>query len=152
RWHWLVVVALGVTWILDGLQVTLAGAVGGMLRRPEALGLSESQIGMAATCYLAGAVFGALVFGYATDRWGRKKLFYITLSVYLLATALTACAWNFPSYAVFQFFTGSGIGGEYAAINSAIDELIPPAVRGQVDLIINSTYWIGAMIGASATI
>lgn len=152
RWHWLVVVALGVTWILDGLQVTLAGAVGGILRRPEALGMSESQIGMAATCYLAGAVFGALIFGYATDRWGRKKLFYITLAVYLVATALTACAWNFPSYAVFQFVTGSGIGGEYAAINSAIDELIPPSVRGQVDLIINSTYWVGAMIGAAATI
>ncbi len=152
RWHWLIVIALGVTWILDGLQVTLAGAVGGMLRRPEALGLTESQVGMAATFYLAGAVVGALVFGYATDRWGRKKLFYITLSVYLLATGLTACAWNFSSYAFFQFVTGSGIGGEYAAINSAIDELIPPSVRGQVDLIINSTYWIGAMIGAAATI
>ncbi len=152
RWHWMVVIALGVTWILDGLQVTLAGAVAGILRRPDALGLTEGQIGMAATFYLAGAVTGALVFGYATDRWGRKKLFYITLCTYLLATALTACAWNFPSYAFFQFVIGSGIGGEYAAINSAIDELIPAKVRGQVDLIINSTYWIGAIIGAAATI
>lgn len=152
RWHWLVVVALGVTWILDGLQVTLAGAVGGMLRRPEALGMTESQVGLAATVYLLGAVFGAIVFGYATDRWGRKKLFYITLSVYLIATALTACSWNFASYAFFQFVTGSGIGGEYAAINSAIDELIPASVRGRVDIIINATYWVGAIIGAVTTL
>jgi MFS family permease len=152
RWHWLVVVALGVTWVLDGLQVTLAGAVAGVLKLPEALGLSEEQIGLSASYYLTGAVLGAIFFGYATDRFGRKKLFYITLSVYLIATALTAFSWNFASYAYFLFMIGSGIGGEYAAINSAIDELIPARVRGRVDLIINSTYWVGAIIGAGATV
>lgn len=152
RWHWLVVVGLGVTWILDGLQVTLAGAIGAVLQKPEALGLTTEQVGWSASCYLLGAVLGALVFGYATDRFGRKKLFYITLSVYLSAAALTAFAWNFYSYAAFMWIAGAGIGGEYAAINSAIDELIPARVRGQVDLIINSTYWLGAMLGAGATV
>lgn len=152
RWHWLVVVGLGVTWILDGLQVTLAGAIGAVLQKPEALGLTALEVGMSASCYLSGAVLGALVFGYATDRFGRKKLFYITLSVYLAAAALTAFSWNFYSYAAFMWLAGSGIGGEYAAINSAIDELIPARVRGQVDLIINSTYWLGAMLGAGATV
>lgn len=152
KWHWLVVVGLGVTWILDGLQVTLAGAIGAILQNPKALGLTEVEVGWSASCYLAGAVFGALVFGYATDRFGRKKLFYITLSVYLVAAALTAFSWNFASYAAFMWVAGSGIGGEYAAINSAIDELIPARVRGQVDLIINSTYWLGAMLGAGATV
>jgi MFS family permease len=152
RWHWLVVFALGVTWVLDGLQVTLTGAVGPILRNPAALGLGEEQIGQAASCYLIGAVLGAIVFGYGTDRFGRKKLFYITLGVYLTATALTSFAWNFASYAAFLSLTGAGIGGEYAAINSAIDELIPARVRGRVDLIINSTYWVGAVIGAFATL
>ena len=152
RWHWLVVIGLGVTWILDGLQVTLAGAIGAVLQKPQALGLTAVEVGMSASCYLSGAVLGALVFGYATDRFGRKKLFYITLSVYLAAAALTAFAWNFYSYAAFMWLAGSGIGGEYAAINSAIDELIPARVRGQVDLIINSTYWLGAMLGAGATV
>lgn len=152
RWHWLVVVALGITWVLDGLQVTLSGAVAGVLKLPETLGLTEQQIGLGGSCYLTGAVLGAIFFGYATDRFGRKKLFYITLSVYLLATGLTAFSWNFPSYAFFLFMIGSGIGGEYAAINSAIDELIPARVRGRVDLIINSTYWLGAILGAGATV
>jgi len=150
RWHWLIVVGLGVTWILDGLEVTLAGTVGGVLK--ETLRLSDAQVGTTATCYLGGAVIGALVFGYATDRLGRKKLFIITLLVYLTATLLTSISWNFWSYAIFRAFTGMGIGGEYAAINSAIDELIPARVRGQVDLMINSTYWIGAALGAGATI
>ncbi len=152
KWHWLVVVGLGVTWILDGLQVTLAGAIGAILQNPKALGLSALEVGGSASCYLAGAVVGALVFGYATDRFGRKKLFYITLSVYLCAAAMTAFAWNFASYAAFMAIAGAGIGGEYAAINSAIDELIPARVRGQVDLVINSTYWLGAMLGAAATV
>lgn len=152
KWHWLVVVGLGVTWVLDGLQVTLAGAIGAILQNPKALGLSEVQVGNSASFYLAGAVVGALFFGYATDRWGRKKLFYITLSVYLIAAALTALSWNFYSYAAFMWIAGAGIGGEYAAINSAIDELIPARVRGQVDLVINSTYWLGAMLGAGATL
>jgi MFS family permease len=152
RWHWLVVIALGVTWVLDGLQVTLAGAVGAVLKNPQALGLTDKHVGMGATCYLVGAVLGALGFGWATDRYGRKKLFYITLSVYLIGTGLTAFAWNFESYASFLFLIGAGIGGEYAAINSAIDELIPARVRGRVDLIINSTYWVGAILGAGATV
>jgi len=151
-WHWLIVVSLGVTWILDGLEVTLAGALGGILTRHETLGLSDAQVGASATCYLAGAVIGALLFGYGTDRFGRKKLFFITVAVYLIGTALSGFSWNFWSYAVFRAITGAGIGGEYAAINSAIDELIPARVRGRVDLIINGSYWIGAAMGASATL
>ncbi len=152
RWHWLIVTALGVTWILDGLEVTLASALGNTLTKPDALGFTNVQVGASASFYLAGAVLGALVFGYGTDRMGRKKLFYVTLLLYLIATAATALSWNFPSYAAFRFLTGAGIGGEYAAINSAIDELIPARRRGQVDLIINSTYWIGAALGAVATV
>ena len=152
RFHWLVVIALGITWVLDGLEVTLAGALGGVLTRPDTLGLSDAQVGASATFYLLGAVIGALGFGYATDRLGRKKLFTITLLLYLIATALTALSWNFFSYALFRALTGAGIGGEYSAINSAIDELIPCRVRGRVDLIINGSFWIGAAIGAAATI
>jgi MFS family permease len=151
-WHWLIVVSLGATWILDGLEVTLAGAVGGILTRRETLGLTDTQVGASATCYLGGAVLGALLFGYGTDRFGRKKLFFITVAVYLIGTALSAFSWNFWSYALFRAVTGAGIGGEYAAINSAIDELIPARVRGRVDLIINGSYWIGAAIGAGATL
>src|SRR6187401_1090243 len=151
-WHWLIVVSLGATWILDGLEVTLAGALGGVLTRHETLGLSDAQVGASATCYLAGAVIGALLFGYGTDRFGRKKLFFITVAVYLIGTALSAFSWNFWSYAFFRALTGAGIGGEYAAINSAIDELIPARVRGRVDLIINGSYWIGAALGAAATL
>jgi len=152
RWHWLVVIALGITWVLDGLEVTLAGAVGGVLKLPNTLGLTDAQVGASGTAYLIGAVAGALLFGYATDRLGRKRLFTITLLLYLTATALTACSWNFASYAVFRALTGAGIGGEYSAINSAIDELIPARVRGRVDLIINASFWIGAAIGAGAVV
>jgi MFS family permease len=152
RQHWLIVFALGATWILDGLEVTLAGAVGAMLTHRATLGLSATQVGASATCYLAGAVAGAIVFGYATDRLGRKRLFFVTVGVYLLATAATAFSWNFWSYALFRAVTGAGIGGEYAAINSAIDELIPARVRGRVDLMINGSYWIGAALGAGATL
>jgi len=144
RWHWFVVIALGVTWILDGLEVTLAGAISGVLQKPEALSLTDALVGMSATFYLAGNVFGALLFGFLTDRFGRKKLFSLTLLVYLIGTALSACSWNFASYAAFRFITGCGIGGEYAAINSAIDELIPARIRGRIDITINATYWIGA--------
>lgn len=152
RWHWLIVTALGITWVLDGLEVTLAGAIGAVLKRPDALGLTDAQVGASATCYLLGAVAGALLFGYSTDRLGRKRLFTITLLVYLTATALTALSWNFFSYALFRALTGAGIGGEYSAINSAIDELIPARVRGRVDLIINASFWIGAALGSAATI
>lgn len=150
RWHWLVVCGLGVTWILDGLEVTLAGAIGGVLQ--GTFHINDTEVGATATAYLIGAVVGALGFGYATDRLGRKKLFTITLCVYLIATLLSACSWNFSSYLIFRSITGMGIGGEYAAINSAIDELIPARVRGRTDLIINSTYWIGAALGAGATV
>jgi MFS family permease len=152
RWHWLIVVSLGATWILDGLEVTLAGSLGGILTRRETLGLTDTQVGASATFYLIGAVLGALLFGYGTDRLGRKKLFFITVAVYLIATGLTAFSWNFASYAFFRAVTGAGIGGEYAAINSAIDELIPARVRGRVDLMINGSYWLGAALGAGATI
>src|SRR6201981_96666 len=151
-WHWLIVVSLGATWILDGLEVTLAGALGGILTRHETLRLSDAQVGASATSYLAGAVIGALFFGYGTDRFGRKKLFFITVAVYLVGTALSGVSWNFWSYALFRAITGAGIGGEYAAINSAIDELIPARVRGRVDLIINGSYWVGAAMGAAATL
>src|SRR6267378_1577200 len=152
RWHWLIVVALGATWIFDGLEVTLAGSLGGILTRRETLGLTDTEVGATATFYLAGAVIGALLFGYGTDRFGRKKLFFITVAVYLLGTALSAFSWNFASYAFFRALTGAGIGGEYAAINSAIDELIPARVRGRVDLMINGSYWMGAALGAGATL
>ena len=130
RWHWLIVIALGATWILDGLEVTLAGSLGGILTHRETLGLTDAQVGASATFYLAAPCCGALLFGYGTDRLGRKKLFFITVAVYLAATALTAFSWSFASYAFFRALTGAGIGGEYAAINSAIDELIPARVRG----------------------
>jgi MFS family permease len=152
RWHWLIVVSLGATWILDGLEVTLAGSLGGILTRRETLGLTDTEVGATATCYLAGAVIGALLFGYGTDRFGRKKLFFITVAVYLTGTALSAFSWNFASYAFFRALTGAGIGGEYAAINSAIDELIPARVRGRVDLMINGSYWVGAALGSGATV
>jgi MFS family permease len=152
KWHWLIVTALGVTWILDGLEATLGSALGGILKDPNiSLGLSDAQIGMGATIYLVGQVVGALGFGFLTDRLGRKKLFYWTLIIYLGGTALTGFSQNFLTYAICRFIAGSGIGGEYSAINSAIDELIPARVRGQVDLIINSTYWAGAMLGALGT-
>src|ERR1041385_450433 len=152
RWHWLIVFALGATWILDGLEVTLAGSLGGILTHHETLRLTDAQVGASATAYLIGAVIGALLFGYGTDWLGRKKLFFVTVAVYLAATALTAFSWSFASYAFFRALTGAGIGGEYAAINSAIDELIPARVRGRVDLMINGSYWIGAAMGSGATV
>lgn len=151
-WHWLVVIALGITWILDGLEVTVSGAISGVLLDPRTLGLTGSKIGMMAGSYLSGAVLGALFFGYLTDRLGRKKLFFTTLAVYLVATALTGLAWDFWSILFFRFWTGAGIGGEYSAINSAIDELIPARVRGRTDLIVNSTFWIGTAVGSAASV
>lgn len=147
-----VVIALGITWLLDGLEVTLAGSLAGILKHPQALGLSDTQVGATATAYLAGAVTGSLVFGYATDRLGRKKLFLWTLALYLTATGATAFSWNFWSFFLFRFLTGMGIGGEYAAINSAIDELIPGRVRGHVDLVINATFWVGAALGSLGSV
>jgi|SRR5579859_465821 len=152
RWHWLVVFALGITWILDGLEVTIVGSVASVLTNKATLNLSAGEIGAAASIYIVGACLGALFFGYLTDRLGRKRLFMITLGVYLIATALTGISWSFASFAFFRFLTGTGIGGEYAAINSAIDELIPARVRGWVDLAINGSYWFGTIFGAFATI
>ncbi len=152
RFHLMVVVALGVTWILDGLEVTLMGAVSGVLQLPQTLHLSGQEIGLAGSSYVAGAVAGALAFGYGTDRWGRRVIFFVTLAVYLGGVLLTALSWNGPSLSVFRAITGLGIGGEYAAINSAIDELIPARLRGRVDLIVNGSFWLGAALGAAATI
>jgi MFS family permease len=152
RWHWGVVLALGVTWVIDGLEVTLVGAVSPILERKETLGFTSTQNGLLNTAYLVGAVCGSLVFGYLTDLLGRKKLFTVTLGLYLVAAFCTAFAWDFWSFAIFRFFTGAGIGGEYSAINSAIDELIPARVRGHVDLAINGTFWLGAAGGSLATL
>jgi MFS family permease len=152
RFHTLVVVALGVTWILDGLEVTLAGALSGALKESPTLQFSNADVGFAASAYLAGAVVGAIFFGWLTDRLGRKKLFFITVAVYLVATAATALSWNVWSFALFRFFTGAGIGGEYAAINSTIQELTPARVRGWTDLAINGSFWIGAAMGAAGSI
>lgn len=127
RWHLVMVIALGITWLLDGLEVTLAGSLASILKQKAALGLTDLQVGGSATGYLAGAVSGALIFGWLTDRLGRKKLFLITLALYLSATAASALSWNFASFLLFRILTGAGIGGEYAAINSAIDELVPAA-------------------------
>ena len=148
RWHWRVVFALGVAWVLDGLEVTIVGAIGSMLERPDTLGLSAAQIGWAGSLYVAGAVVGALVFGRLADRLGRKRLFMMTLAVYMGATVACGFSTGFASFAFFRFLTGIGIGGEYAAINSAIDELIPARVRGRVNLAINGSFWVGAALGA----
>ena len=152
RWHWMVVTALGITWIIDGLEVTMMGAVSTVLQEPQSLHFSGREIGLLGTAYLAGAVLGALVFGYLTDRLGRKKLFTVTLGLYLVAAFLTAISWNFTSFACFRFLTGAAIGGEYSAINSAIDELIPARVRGWADLAINGTFWLGSAVGSLASV
>ncbi len=152
RFHTLVVAALGITWIFDGLEVTLAGALSGALKESPVLQFSNTDIGIVGSAYLGGAVLGALFFGWLTDRFGRKKLFFITVAVYLVATGATAFTWNLWTFALCRFFTGAGIGGEYAAINSTIQELIPARVRGWTDLVINGSFWIGAAIGAGGSI
>jgi MFS family permease len=155
RWsgfHTRVVTALGITWILDGLEVTLAGALSGALKASPSLQFSNFDVGFSNSAYLAGAVLGALGFGWLTDRIGRKKLFFITLAVYLTATAATAFSWNLASYALFRFVTGAGIGGEYTAINSTIQELVPARYRGWTDLVINGSFWIGTAMGAVSAI
>ena len=148
RFHWLVVVALGVTWALDGLEVTIVGALGSVLEEPGTLGLSATEVGLAGSAYIAGALSGALLFGRLSDRHGRKRLFLVTLSLYALATIATAFSVDFWTFAACRLLTGMGIGGEYAAINSAIDELIPARTRGFADLAINGSYWIGTALGA----
>ncbi len=153
RWHWLVVIGLGTVWILDGFEVTIVGSLSEVLKDDKTgLGLTSSQIGQAGAIYVAGACLGALGFGQLTDRFGRKKLFLITLGVYLVGTILTAFSMNPMWYFACRAITGAGIGGEYAAINSAIDELIPAKFRGRVDIAINGSVWIGAVAGALITI
>ncbi|WP_315722785.1 MULTISPECIES: MFS transporter [unclassified Bradyrhizobium] len=155
RWspfHTRVVLALGITWVLDGLEVTLAGALSGALKQSPALHFSNLDIGLANSAYLAGAVIGALGFGWLTDRIGRRKLFFMTLALYLSATAATALSWNVATYALFRFLTGAGIGGEYTAINSTIQELVPARYRGWTDLMINGSFWLGAALGAVGAI
>jgi MFS family permease len=152
RFHWLVVTALGITWILDGLEVTLAGSVAASLQDSPVLHLSTAEVGLAASVYLLGGISGAIFFGWLTDRWGRKRLFSITLGLYLVATAATALSWDFWSFALFRFLTGAGIGGEGTAINSAIQELIPARYRGWTDLTINGSFWVGAALGAAGTL
>jgi MFS family permease len=152
RFHRLVVMALGITWILDGLEVTLAGSVAAALQTSPRLHLTAEQVGLTGSAYLMGAVLGSLYFGHLTDRLGRKKLFNVTLGVYLAATAATALSWSFESFLFFRFLTGAGIGGEYSAINSAIQELIPARLRGRIDLLINGSFWIGAAVGALVSV
>jgi MFS family permease len=153
RFHWMVVIGLGTVWILDGLEVTIVGAIAPrMTESGSGIAITTAQIGTAAAVYVAGACTGALFFGQLTDRFGRKKLFLLTLGVYIVATLATAASWTAWFLFLCRFFTGAGIGGEYAAINSAIDELIPARVRGRVDLIINGSYWVGAAIGSAVAI
>ena len=152
RFHWRVAIALGVTWALDGLEVTLVGSLAGALKESPSLALSESQVGLAGSAYLIGAVAGALFFGWLTDRLGRRKLFFITLLLYMAASIGTGLTWNFWSFALLRALTGAGIGGEYAAVNSAIQELIPARRRGTTDLAVNGTFWGGAALGSIAAL
>jgi MFS family permease len=153
KFHWLVVIGLGTVWILDGLEVTIVGSIAPrMTESGSGIAITTAQIGTAAAVYVAGACVGALFFGQLTDRFGRKKLFLITLGLYIAATLLTAVSWTAWFFFLCRFLTGAGIGGEYSAINSAIDELIPARVRGRVDLIINGSYWVGAAAGSAAAI
>jgi MFS family permease len=149
-WHWRVIIGLGTVWILDGLEVTIVSSISAQIgEKGSGVGISAANVGgLAASLYVAGACIGALIFGQLTDRFGRKKLFMITLGVYLVATTLTAFSFSPLWFYVCRFFTGFGIGGEYSAINSAIDELIPAKTRGRVDIAINGSYWAGAGAGA----
>jgi MFS family permease len=152
RFHWLIIIALGITWTLDGLEVTLVGSLAAAIHESPSLALSETQVGLSASAYLVGAVVGAVGFGWATDRWGRRKLFFITVGLYMLASIATGFSWDFWSFAFFRALTGAGIGGEYAAVNSAIQEMIPARRRGTVDLAVNGTFWAGAALGASSAL
>ncbi len=152
RFHLHVIIALGITWILDGLEVTLAGSMAGALKASPYLQMTDRDVGIAGSAYLIGAVLGSLVFGWATDRLGRKLLFFVTLGLYIASAAATAASWDFVSFCVFRFLTGAGIGGEYSAVNSTIQELIPARFRGQTDIAINGSFWIGGGLGAAGSI
>lgn len=149
RFHWLIVVGLGVSWILDGLEIQIVSLVSPILADPSTLALSTGEVGFLASMYLIGEVVGALFFGRLTDKLGRKNLFIITLAIYLVGSGLGGFAWNYWSLLICRFIAGTGIGGEYTAINSAIDELIPSRYRGRVDIAVNGTYWGGAAIGSA---
>ncbi|HTW12059.1 MAG TPA: MFS transporter [Solirubrobacteraceae bacterium] len=150
KWHWRILIGLGTVWILDGLEVTIVGSIAGAISaKGSGIDISSAEVaGWAASMYVAGACFGALLFGHLTDMFGRKRLFMVTLGVYLAATIATAFSWTPLFFFFCRFVTGMGIGGEYSAINSAIDELIPAEHRGRIDIIINGTYWAGAAAGA----
>ena len=150
--HWKVVIALGITWLIDGLEVTLIGSISGVLHDEATLHFSAGELGQIGSFYLIGAVTGALFFGHLTDVMGRKKLFFVTLAVYLSGTLLTAFSWNLWSFVAFRLITGAGIGGEYSAVNSAVDELIPARVRGRIDLIVNGSFWLGAAAGSAGSL
>ena len=150
-WHTRFVIALGITWLLDGLEGSLGGSLAGALKSREGLSLTDAQLGLSSSLYLVGAVLGALVLGALADRFGRRKIFFWTLLGYLCATSATGAAWSLTSFTVCRFLTGIGIGGEYAAVNSAIDELIPARLRGRVDIAINGTFWVGILFGSVVT-
>ncbi|GMA85171.1 hypothetical protein GCM10025868_04210 [Angustibacter aerolatus] len=152
RFHWMIIVGLGVSWILDGLEIQIVSSVGTVLQDRDTLHLSTGDVGLMGSIYLLGEVVGALVFGRITDRVGRRKIFMITLALYLVASGVAGLSFSLWFLLLFRFLAGMGIGGEYAAINSAIDELIPSKYRGRVDIAINGTYWGGALIGAAASI
>ncbi len=152
RFHWLVILALGATWLLDGLEIGLVGAIGPMLTDKSTLGLTSAQVGYTASIYLVGEVCGALLFGWLTDRYGRQKMFFTTMGLYLAGVALTGLSIGFYTFATFRFLAGLGIGGEYSAVYSAIDELIPAEYRGHADLAISGTYWVGAAAASVLTL
>src|SRR3982750_565810 len=153
RWHWMVIIGLGTVWILDGLAVTIVGAIGGRLTEKGAgLELTPAQVGAAGSAYIVGACLGALYFGRLADRIGRKRLFMVALPIFLAGSVLTAFSMNPVWFLVCRFITGSGVGGEYSAIHSAVDELIPARVRGWVDLVIGGSYWIGTILGSLASL
>src|ERR1700760_894497 len=152
RFHLLVITALGITWVLDGLEVTIVGSIGPILQDKRTLALSAEQVGLAASFYVVGAVAGSLGFGWLTDRFGRRRIFNITLGIYLLGVLLTSLSWSAWSFALFRAVTGAGIGGEYASVNSAIDELIPARLRGRIDMAVNGSFWFGAAVGAAGSL
>jgi MFS family permease len=152
RFHGLVVAALGVTWILDGLEVTLVGSLSPAIASPAALGLTSREVGLTGSAYILGAVIGAIGFGRLTDSLGRRRLFTLTVALYMAATIATGLSWSFGSFLLFRFLTGAGIGGEYGAVNSAIQELIPARLRGYTDLVINGSFWLGAALGAAGSL
>jgi MFS family permease len=152
RWHLRIVVALSITWLLDGLEGSSGGCLAGVLKSQSGLGLSDVQLGLSSSFYLGGAVVGALVFGFLADHYGRRRLFVWTLPLYICSTAATGLSWNLSSFTICRVLTGAGIGGEYAAVNSAVDELIPARIRGRTDLWINATFWLGIILGSGLSV